>query len=278
MGPTMTAILNSLDRPDILDQPETADPPEDPHRRADELLAEAATCSDPCRRAALRQEAVMLTLDVADRVARRYLGRGIDYDDLVQVGRMALVKAAAAYRPERGSGFVPYALPTVSGEVKRHFRDCAWLVRPPRRLQEARALLTSQEETLRQELHREPTPRELADATGLERDEVFAARLCGMAYSGLSLDLPLDSPDGHLEVPARESDDVERLVTLRALSAALTRLTDRERRIVQLRFVEERTQSEIGEAIGVSQMQVSRLLTGIIAKLRRDLDEVTTAA
>jgi RNA polymerase sigma-B factor len=263
MGPTMTAILNSLDRPDLLDQPETADPPEDPHRRADELLAEAATCSDACRRAALRQEAVMLTLDVADRVARRYLGRGIDYDDLVQ---------------DRGSGFVPYALPTVSGEVKRHFRDCAWLVRPPRRLQEARALLTSQEETLRQELHREPTPRELADATGLERDEVFAARLCGMAYSGLSLDLPLDSPDGHLEVPARESDDVERLVTLRALSAALTRLTDRERRIVQLRFVEERTQSEIGEAIGVSQMQVSRLLTGIIAKLRRDLDEVTTAA
>jgi RNA polymerase sigma-B factor len=251
---------------------------EDPHRRADELLAEAVSCEDPCRTALLRQEAVMLTLDVADRVARRYLGRGIDYDDLVQVGRMALVKAAAAYHPDRGSGFVPYALPTVSGEVKRHFRDCAWLVRPPRRLQEARAMLTSQEESLRQTLHREPTPAELASATGLERDEVYAARLCGMAYSGLSLDLPLDSPDGHLEVPARESEDVERLVTLRALNSAMTRLTERERRIVQLRFVEERTQSEIGEAIGVSQMQVSRLLTGIIAKLRHELGDVTSAA
>src|ERR687890_1346922 len=150
----MTATLHSPAPLDSLEGVGPPAPPQDPHRRADELLAEAVTCSDPCRAAALRQEAVMLTLDVADRVARRYLGRGIDYDDLVQVGRMALVKAAAAYRPDRGSGFVPYALPTVSGEVKRHFRDCAWLVRPPRRLQEARALLTSQEETLRQALHR----------------------------------------------------------------------------------------------------------------------------
>jgi RNA polymerase sigma-B factor len=248
------------------------------HERAEDLLLQALACNDDREAEYLRDEAVLLTLDLPEQVARRYRGRGIDHDDLVQVGRLGLVKAALGYRAGVGSSFVSYAMPTISGEVKRHFRDCGWAVRPPRRLQEVRALLGADEEQLTQSLRRSPTTDEIADALGLDPREVSLAKQCGSAYSTLSLDLPDERGGSRADAVADESAEIEQMLRLSSLRSVLALLTDRERLIVRLRFVEEQTQSEIGTALGVSQMQVSRLLTSILARLRLGLGESAVAA
>jgi len=258
--------------------PNRAPRADDLHARADELLAEAQECPEHERALALRQQAVVLTLDLADRIARRYAGRGIDLEDLVQVGRMALVKAANGYRTGCGHGFVAYAGPTIAGEIKRHFRDCGWAVRPPRRLQEVRADLASEQERLTHDLHRDPTTAELAEALGVVPEEVTRARECSAAYRAVSLDLPPDHEAPPVEVVARESADIDRMLRVDSVLHALHGLTERERLIVHLRFVEDRTQSEIGEVLGVSQMQVSRLLSSILGRLREGLGEAERAA
>ena len=252
--------------------------PVDAHERADALLLQALRTDDPQEAEALRDEAVLLTLDLAEQVARRYTGRGIDHEDLVQVGRLGLVKAAAGYRAGVGSCFAAYAMPTISGEVKRHFRDCGWSVRPPRRLQEVRALLGAEEEQLTQQLHRTPTPDEVAEVLGLDADEVTLAKLCGSAYSAMSLDVPADRGGPRVDAVAEESGDIDRMLSLSSLQTVLEVLTERERLIIRLRFVEERTQSEIGRVLGVSQMQVSRLLSSILATLREGLSDPAHAA
>ena len=256
--------------------PVGCEPPPAPHDRAEALLVRALRSSNSAEVESLRDQAVLLTLDLPDQVARRYGGRGIDHDDLVQVGRLALVKAARGYRTGVGSGFVAYAVPTISGEVKRHFRDCGWAVRPPRRLQEVRALLGAEEDQLTQSLRRSPTTDEMADALGLDRREASQARLCGSAYWALSLDHPGEGTG--VEVAADESADIERMLALRSIRTVLEVLTAREQLIIRLRFVEERTQSEIGRVLGVSQMQVSRLLTSILGQLREGLGDAAVAA
>jgi RNA polymerase sigma-B factor len=239
------------------------------HERAEALLAEVESCPDSRRRNELRSQAVVLTLDLADGVARRYRGRGMDVEDLVQVGRLALLKAAHGYRSGFGSSFASYAVPTISGEIKRHFRDHGWMVRPPRRMQELRAELVREEDQQRQSLLRDPTEAELASGLGLPRSDIRDAHACSRAYRAVSLDLP----HGH-GVHDLVSDDLglDDLIADRdSLARALGRLSERERLIVRLRFVEERTQSQIGAVLGVSQMQVSRLLSAILAQLRDDL-------
>lgn len=252
--------------------------PLSPHDRAEVLLQRALSTSDATEADALREEAVLLTLDLPEQVARRYTGRGIDHDDLVQVGRLGLVKAAAGYRAGVGSCFAAYAMPTISGEVKRHFRDCGWSVRPPRRLQEVRALLGAEEEQLTQRLHRVPTRNEVADGLGLDRAEVTMAKLCGSAYSAVSLDVPAEHGGTLVDAVADESGDIDRMLSVSSLRTVLGVLTERERLIIRLRFVEERTQSEIGRVLGVSQMQVSRLLASILATLRDGLADPAYAA
>lgn len=249
-----------------------------PHDRAEALLLRALDTGDAAEAESLREEAVLLTLDLPEQVARRYTGRGIDHDDLVQVGRLGLVKAAAGYRAGVGSCFAAYAMPTISGEVKRHFRDCGWSVRPPRRLQEVRALLGAEEEQLTQRLHRLPTRDEVADELGLDRAEVTRAKLCGSAYSAVSLDVPTEQGGALVDAVADESCDIDRMLSLSSLRTVLAVLSERERLIIRLRFVEERTQSEIGRALGVSQMQVSRLLASILATLREGLTDSAYAA
>ena len=242
------------------------------HERAEALLTEVEGCADALRRAELRREAVVLTLDLADGVARRFRGRGTDYEDLVQVGRVALLKAAHGYRCGYGSSFAAYAVPTIAGEIKRHFRDHAWMVRPPRRMQELRAELIREEDRLRQSLLRDPTQAELARSLGLPRSDVRDAHECSRAYRAISLDVSSDVGAHDLVTHDPGIDDlvVDRDLLVRALEG----LSDRERLIVRLRFVEERTQAEIGVVLGVSQMQVSRLLAGILRKLRNDLLEL----
>jgi RNA polymerase sigma-B factor len=240
--------------------------------RVEELLQEAEVASDPDVAECLRQQAVLLTLDLADTVSRRYFGRGLDADDLTQVGRLALVKAARGYRSGHGHGFAAYAVPTIAGEIKRHFRDCGWTVRPPRRLQELRSDVAAAEERLRQSLRREPSAIELAGEVGVDEGSVDEARQCGAAYHALSLDAP--GPSGltvgeSRACPWEEIDDIDARDALRRV---LLDLTAREQLIVRLRFVDEQTQAQIGSVLGVSQMQVSRLLSSILARLRAGME------
>ena len=238
------------------------------HQRAEALLAEVQRCPDAERRAELRRQAVVLTLDLADGVARRFRGRGMEFDDLVQVGRVALLKAAHGYRCGCGSSFAAYAVPTISGEIKRHFRDHGWTIKPPRRMQELRAEVVCEEDQLRQRLLRDPTEAELARSLGLPRSDVRDARACSRAYHAISLDVLTVGEHAFVaDDPGPDDFIADRDLLVRALE----RLSDRERLILRLRFVEERTQSEIGVVLGVSQMHVSRLLAGILARLRNDL-------
>lgn len=249
------------------------------HARAEELLARVGRCRTKAERRRLREEAVVLTLDLAESVARRYRGRGIDEEDLLQVARMALVKAARRYRPGRGHGFVAYAYPTITGEIRRHFRDHGWAVRPTRRLQEARAQLVAAEERLTQELHRPPTSEELAEAVGLTPAEVREAQKCAAAYTTLSLDLPSPaSARPPVDLLEAEGDEFDELVTRQALADALAGVSERERLLIRLRFVEERTQSEIGAVLGVSQMEVSRMIRRLLRRLRVELLDPARAA
>jgi RNA polymerase sigma-B factor len=210
---------------------------------------------------------VRATLPLADSLARRYARRGVETDDLVQVARAALVGAVHRYRPGAGRGFEAYAVPTIRGELRRHFRDCAWTVRPPRRLQELHTELTSVEEALRHRLGREVTDAELADALRCDVEDVAEARRCGTGFQPVSLDSP--TPTGEpLGSRLAADDDGYSTADLRTtVRAEVSRLSPRERLIVDLRFREERTQREIGEVLGVSQMQVSRLIAAILDRL-----------
>jgi RNA polymerase sigma-B factor len=205
-------------------------------------------------------------------VSRRYFGRGIDPEDLLQVGRLALVKAVRGYRPGHGSGFAAYAVPTIAGEIKRHFRDCGWTVRPPRRLQELRADLAAAEERLRQQLHREPTAEDLAAELQVGVDSIAEVRECCAGYHALSLDAPGPTGMTVADATACECVEIEDIDRRDALNQILQDLTDREQLIVRLRFVDEQTQAEIGQVLGVSQMQVSRLLSSILARLRAGME------
>jgi RNA polymerase sigma-B factor len=239
------------------------------HERAEALLVEVQSCADAERRAELRRQAVVLTLDLADGVAHRFSGRGMDLEDLVQVARAGLLKAAHGFRCGCGSSFAAYAVPTIAGEIKRHFRDHAWAVRPPRRLQELRAELVREEEHLRQALLRDPTESELARRLGLTPSDVREVHACARAYRAVSLDGPPGAGAFDVATAGPAVDDA--IADRDVLARALAGLSDRERLIVRLRFVEERSQSQIGVVLGVSQMQVSRLLAGILRRLREDL-------
>ena len=237
------------------------------------LLARLARSRSVLERHRLQHEVVLLNLDLADSITGRYAGRGIEWDDLVQVGRVGLLKAVAGYKAGKGAGFTAYATPTIAGEIKRYFRDHAWMVRPPRRLQELHAELSSIEPNLRQQLNRAPSAGELAGALGVEPEELSDALVARSGYSALSLDAPTRT-DSDLSLGDALADDndvyaaVERVEWLRP---ALARLSDRERQIIALRFVDGLTQEQIGSHLGVSQMQISRLLAGILHRLRDDL-------
>lgn len=235
------------------------------------LAAELSAATDPARRAELVEGICLLALPLADMIALRYRGRGIESDDLQQVARTALVKAVNRYRPGAGCGFAAYASPTISGEVKRWFRDQGWSVRPPRRLQELRAAVVSQEEALRHALGRDPSSAELAAELAVSETDVGEARVCSAGYHAASLDVPTSAGTAvgeHLLVTAGQFETID---SRDAMQRAFDCLTDRQRRVLHLRYVEDLTQSQIGEQIGVSQMQVSRILRSTLALLRGEL-------
>ncbi len=241
-----------------------------------ELLSRAAETSDALERQRLLDEAVVLNLCVASSIAGRYRNRGIPEEDLEQVAHLALVKAARRYDPSAGHDFLSYAVPTIRGEVKRHFRDHGWSVRPPRRVQELQARISAAEGELTAGLGRSPRPSEIAAHLDESVDAVSEALATDGCFTPTSLDRPVgedaDLPLGEL-IGSEETG--QGAVEARVVLAPVVRdLPDRDRRILMLRFFRGWTQQEIAEDIGVTQMQVSRLLSRILTDLRGRLGEL----
>ncbi|WP_022881213.1 sigma-70 family RNA polymerase sigma factor [Gryllotalpicola ginsengisoli] len=218
-------------------------------------------------------------LELADAIARRYRRGNEDYSDLKQVAMLGLVKAVRHFDPSRGTPFVPYAVPTINGELKRHLRDHGWFVRPGRQLQELCAQVTSARGRLAQSLGREPSDEEVAEELDTTAEAVGQARTCLDAQRPVAVDAPTDDDDAPVAVLAAEDDDSFDRAELRVtLAAALQRLSEREAHIVRRRFVDDRTQAEIGRELGITQMQVSRILSQVLQKLRAELEPYAQAS
>jgi RNA polymerase sigma-B factor len=216
----------------------------------------------------LRDELVEAYLDLARQLARRFSNRGETYDDLAQVASIALIKSVDRFDPERGVEFSTFATRTIIGELKRHFRDRGWAIRAPRRIQELYLELGHVTESMTHDLGRPPTVSEMARETGVSEDAVLEALEAGQSYRTSSIDAP-DRQETTMgsrlgEVDAGFSGTEDRLL----LAVSLAKLPDRERTILQLRFVNGLTQSQIAAQIGISQMHVSRLLAASLTKLR----------
>jgi RNA polymerase sigma-B factor len=237
-----------------------------------DLRAVATLPADDPARGAARDRVVEAHLPLVRHLARRYADRGEPLDDLVQVGTIGLLKAVDRFDPGRGVPFGAYAVPTVLGEIRRHFRDRGWMVRVPRRLQELTRGLADARATLTQELGRAPTVDELAAAAGVDADTVLEALESAGAYSTVPLD---GGPDDAGPVASLGEDDaaLESVVDREALRPLLAALPPRERRILALRFVRGLTQQQIAEEVGISQMHVSRLLARTLTQLRSGLSD-----
>ncbi|MEV0296004.1 RNA polymerase sigma factor SigF [Nocardia sp. NPDC050710] len=235
----------------------------------------ALDADDP-RRPALREEIVQRCLPLAEHIARKFAGRGEDFDDLLQVARLGLVQAVDRYEVVRGSTFLSFAVPTIMGSVRRHFRDGTWALRVPRRAKEVQALVRPAIEVLSQRLGRMPTAREIAVELGLELGDVTQAIMAANAYRTHSLDAVGTQGDEQpgpsiLDTLGVEEPSYRLLEDAMAVRPLLAALPERERRVLVMRFFESKTQSQIAERLGVSQMQISRILTKTLQSLREQV-------
>ncbi len=221
---------------------------------------------------AAREQAVVEMMPLVHALARRYGGRGEPLEDLVQVGTVGLIKAVDRFDVDRGVEFSSYAVPTIVGEIRRHFRDRAWAMHVPRRLKELGVRLSRILDELTTELGRSPTIQELAQATGAEEEEVIDALDSANAYSTRSLSAPFEEGDSLADRLGEEEAGYEEVEQDSLLAIGLEGLDERERQIVELRFFDELTQSQIAAQIGISQMHVSRLLRRSLAVMRGRLE------
>jgi RNA polymerase sigma-B factor len=215
-------------------------------------------------------------LPLAQRLAQRYSHLNEPLDDLVQVASLALVKAIQRFDPDRGTAFASYAIPSILGELKRHFRDHGWDLHVPRGMQERVLRIDAVVNRLNAKLGRSPSAQELAVELGIEIEEVLEAIQASQAYSTRSLDAPIPGEEGERDslggMIGSEDEGFDLVEYRHDVQDALEVLPPRERRILHLRFVEELTQQEIGERVGISQMHVSRLLRASLNKLREATD------
>lgn len=211
-------------------------------------------------------------MDMARSVAARYWGRGESADDLTQVAYVGLMKAIHGYDPQRGD-FRSYAIPTITGEVKRHFRDKSWTVKPPRWIQELQADISAVTDHLVQELRRTPRTAEIAERLGIDETDVLTAMSADGCFTPSSIDGRGPSGDGYAlsERLGAEDRDLVRAEIRVALRPLLEELPDRDRKIIALRFFNGWTQAQIASNLGVTQMQVSRLLGRILKNLKLQL-------
>jgi RNA polymerase sigma-B factor len=227
------------------------------------------------RRAELRDQLVKGHLPVAQHIARRFAHRGEPLDDLEQVATLGLINAVDRFEPQRGVDFLSYAVPTITGEVRRHFRDQGWAMRVPRSLKDLHVTIGAAISELSQHLGRAPTATELSRHLGLPREQIVEGLEAAGAYRGKSLDSLLVDEDGASSTLAdaigTADTELERVEYREALKPLLAELPERERMILMLRFFGNMTQTQIAERVGISQMHVSRLLTQTLATLRAGL-------
>ena len=224
---------------------------------------------------AARDQLIVNHLNLVRFLAAKFANRGEPLDDLVQVGTIGLIKAIDRFEPERGLEFTTYATPTILGEIKRHFRDKGWSVRVPRRLQELSAKVNQANEALIQRNQRTPSVEEIANYLDVSVDEVLEAMESSEAYASVPLDSPGSGDDDAPSIIDRfgaVDTDLASLDDKMVLSGALAKLEPNERALVEMRFVEGLTQSQIAERMGMSQVQVSRLLHKTLERMRKDID------
>ena len=273
-SPVTTATLRPAVLP-VQPAPEpNLEPGQEPGRREHtaRLLAELHACEDEREKGALRDEVVVLNMGVAQAIARRYRNRGLSGDDLEQAAYVGLVKAVNGFDLSHERDFLSYAVPTVAGEVKRYFRDFGWSVRPPRRVQELQGAIAKQSSDLVQRLGRSPKPSEVAAELGVDVEAVIEALAADGAFTPASLDVPVGGDGAATLGDLMPVDDAEfTSAEARVLGPAVRSLSARDRRIIELRFFHGWTQEQIAGDIGVTQMQVSRLLSRILRDLRTEL-------
>ncbi len=223
-----------------------------------------------------RNTLIEMNMSLVRFAAARFRSRGAEeMEDIVQVGMIGLIKAIDRFELSREVEFTSFAVPYIVGEIKRFFRDTSWAVHVPRRLQEARVQLARANEELRSRLGRTPTVKELSELMSLPEDEVVEAQLASNGYKSASLDAAISgSEDGEAALADFIGDEDAALGLVEdfhALAPMIAELGERDRRIIHWRFVEELTQAEIGERLGVSQMHVSRLISRLLARLREGM-------
>jgi RNA polymerase sigma-B factor len=208
---------------------------------------------------------------LAQRLARTFQGRGEDLDDLSQVAMLGLIKAADRFDPGRGVAFEKFAVPTILGELKKHFRDSAWSLHVTRRMQELHLEISRAQPVLTQKLGRAPTVADLAAFLGLSEAEVTTGLDCGVAYNTRSLNSPVNVDEGATELGellGEQDEQMESVPDRHALRQHVAELPERHQRILYLRFSCDLTQSQIARRLGISQMHVSRLLAQSLGALR----------
>jgi RNA polymerase sigma-B factor len=242
-----------------------------------ELLLLART-ADEAEAHQLTSRVVVLHLDVAESVAWRYRGRGQDHQDLVQVARVGLIEAVERFDPDRGP-FLAYAVPTMVGHVKRHFRDHGWVVRPPRQIQEKQAEIARAKDDLTHTLRRPPTVADIAEYLGFTEHEVQEAQDIEGCFHPASLDAALAHSANDLGGLLGEKEpQLESIEALATISPACMQLPLDERRLLYLRFYKMCSQEEIAAEFGISQMQVSRWLRRTLARLKDDIGDMDPTA
>lgn len=276
---TTTSQDPAATAPTTATAPEAAPAARDARRRHEDapdtaaLFTRLASLEDGPEREAVRDELVTAWLPMAHRIAGRFRDRGESVEDLRQVAALGLVKAVDRFDPARGA-FESYAVPTITGEVKRHFRDRMWALRVPRRVQELRNKVRIARRDLAQTPGSpEPSPAALAEHTGLTEEEVGAGLEALESFSTLSLDAEMSpDDDGYSLADTLGASDAAYDVVVDRESAkeGLRRLPERERTILYMRFFEDMTQSRIADQLGISQMHVSRLISRSCARVRAD--------
>ncbi|WP_097887694.1 RNA polymerase sigma factor SigF [Streptomyces sp. st140] len=225
-----------------------------------------------------RNTLIEMNLSLVHFAAKRFRNRGSgEMEDIIQVGTIGLIKAIDRFELSREVEFTSFAIPYIVGEIKRFFRDSTWAVHVPRRLQELRVTLAKTREALSTRLDREPTVAELARHLELTEEEVIEGLIAANGYTAGSLDLPIGADQNSAEtvtygdIKGDVDPAMELVEDLHTLAPLLEQLDEREREIVAMRFGQEMTQAQIGEHLGISQMHVSRLLSRLLTKLRKDM-------
>lgn len=239
------------------------------------LLAAAAATEDTAEARTILDEVIVINRGVAESVASRYYDRGVDREDLRQVAYEGLTKAVRRFDPATRNDLLTFAVPTIRGELLRYFRDRGWTVRPPRRIQELQWRVNQAIESLEGELGRTPATAEVVERLGITEDEYREACEAFGSFQPASLDQPVasDSPTSIGELIPDTDGAVAASEARLTLAPVVRRLSERDRRVLHLRFFDDLTQEEIGQDLGVTQMQVSRLLSRILATLRSEITE-----